>query len=204
MANRVRSQNDSVFYYIDNIHIAIADDWQITFRYFYFNPRKEKVYHKKGQSYHASPYALLWNDNNYYLLAYEGGKMKHFRVDKMDTIKISYQKREGKEAFNELKLSERSLRVFSMYSGKTKTIKMRFSNHLAGVVIDRFGQDIMMIPDGEKHFTLTTEIEVSDQFYGWLCGLGGGVRLLAPAEEAEKYQEHLQNILSKYEDIKRE
>ena len=184
--NRVRSMNDSIFYHLDDLHTAIANDWQITFKYFYFTPKKQKAFYKKGELYTASPYALLWSDNNYYLLAFEGGKMKHFRVDKMDGISIVAQKREGKKEFKELNLSERSLRMFSMFSGKVQKVKIRFSNHLANVVIDRFGRDIVMVPDDEKHFTIHTDIEVSPQFFGWICGLGKAVRILAPAEVVEE------------------
>ena len=194
--NRVRSVNDSIFYHLDDLHTAIANDWQITFKYFYFTPKKQKEYYKK--TYSASPYALLWSDNNYYLLAYEGGKMKHFRVDKMDGIDIVYQKREGKDAFKELKLTERSLRVFAMFSGEVKKVKMRFSNRMANVVIDRFGQDIVMYPDDEKHFTIHTDIEVSPQFYGWLCGLGKAARIVAPAEVVEEMGNYVKGIAEMY------
>ena len=196
--NRVRSSNDSVFYHLDDIHAAIANDWKITFQYFYFSPQKQKVYYKKGGKYTASPYALLWSENNYYLLAYESGKMKHFRVDKMDGIEIVPHKREGKEVFKEMKLSERSLRVFSMFSGKVQKVKIRFSNHLANVVIDRFGKDIIMVPEDEKHFTIHTDIEVSPQFYGWLCGLGKGVRVISPPEVVEEMGNYVKGIAEMY------
>lgn len=194
--NRVRSMNDKIFYSLDDLHIAIANDWQITFRYFYFTPKKERAYYKK--TYSASPYALLWSDNNYYLLAYESGKMKHFRVDKMDGIDIVHTKREGKEVFKDMKLSERSLRMFSMFSGKVQKVKIRFSNHLANVVIDRFGRDVVMVPDDEKHFTIHTDIEVSPQFFGWLCGLGRGARILAPAEVVEEMGNYVKGIAEMY------
>ena len=194
--NRVRSMNDKIFYSLDDLHIAIANDWQITFRYFYFTPKKERAYYKK--TYSASPYALLWSDNNYYLLAYESGKMKHFRVDKMDGIDIVRTKREGKEVFKDMKLNERSLRMFSMFSGKVQKVKIRFSNHLANVVIDRFGRDIVMVPDDEKHFTIHTDIEVSPQFFGWLCGLGRGVRILAPTEVVEEMGNYVKGIAEMY------
>ena len=194
--NRVRSKNDSIFYHLDELHTAIANDWQITFRYFYYNQKKEKVFYKK--TYSASPYAMLWSDNNYYLLAYEKGEMKHFRVDKMEQIKIVPQKREGKEAFRKLDITARPLRMFNMYSGEIKKVKIRFSNHLANVVIDRFGQDIVMVPDDEKHFTIHTDIEVSPQFYGWLCGLGRGVRILAPAEVVEEMGKYVKGIAEMY------
>ena len=194
--NRVRSMNDKIFYSLDDLHIAIANDWQITFRYFYFTPKKERAYYKK--TYSASPYALLWSDNNYYLLAYESGKMKHFRVDKMDGIDIVRTNREGKEVFKDMKLNERSLRMFSMFSGKVQKVKIRFSNHLANVVIDRFGRDVVMVPDDEKHFTIHTDIEVSPQFFGWLCGLGRGARILAPAEVVEEMGNYVKGIAEMY------
>lgn len=196
--NRVRSMNDSIFYHLDDLHTAIANDWQITFKYFYFTPKKEKAYYKKGEKYTASPYALLWNDSNYYLLAYESGKMKHFRVDKMDNIGIFHQKRDGKDVFNGIKLNERSLQMFSMFSGKVQNVKIRFSNHLANVVIDRFGRDIVMIPEDEKHFTIHTDIEVSPQFFGWLCGLGKSVRILSPADVVEEMGNYVKGIAEMY------
>lgn len=196
--NRVRSMNDSIFYHLDDLHTAIANDWQITFKYFYFTPKKEKAYYKKGEKYTASPYALLWNDSNYYLLAYESGKMKNFRVDKMDNIGILHQKRDGKDVFKDIKLNERSLQMFSMFSGKVRNVKIRFSNHLANVVIDRFGRDIVMIPEDEKHFTIHTDIEVSPQFFGWLCGLGKGVRILSPADVVEEMGNYVKGIAEMY------
>ena len=124
--------------------------------------------------------------------------MKHFRVDKMDDIDIVRTKREGKEVFKDMKLNERSLRVFSMFSGKVQKVKIRFSNHLANVVIDRFGRDIVMVPDDEKHFTIHTDIEVSPQFFGWLCGLGRGVRILAPTEVVEEMGNYVKGIAEMY------
>lgn len=196
VSNRIRNMNDSAFYGIDNIHAAIAEDRKISFRYFNYNVRKEKEYNKK--TYIVSPYALLWNEGNYYLVAFENGRMKHFRVDKMDTVKRLDEKRDGKEAFAALHLSERSSKVFSMYGGTEERIVLRFSNHLTGVVIDRFGKDIMMIPDGGKHFTVTVNIEVSPQFFGWLCGLGRGVKILAPTSVVEQMKKHVEGIAGMY------
>lgn len=198
VANRVRSMNNSIFYHVDDLHAAISNDWQIKFRYFAYTLQKEKTYLKKGEYYTASPYALLWNDGNYYLLAYEGKKMKHFRVDRMDSIQISYEKREGKEEFKKMNLSDRSLKVFSMYGGKEYRVSMRFSNHLVGVALDRFGKDVMLIPDGDDHFTLTVDVEVSPQFYGWLCGLGKGVRITTPAAVVEEMSEYVKGIAGMY------
>ena len=95
-------------------------------------------------------------------------------------------------------MTERSLRVFAMFSGEVKKVKMRFSNRMANVVIDRFGQDIVMYPDDEKHFTIHTDIEVSPQFYGWVCGLGKAARILAPAEVVEEMGNYVKGIAEMY------
>lgn len=198
VANRVRSMNDSVFYHVDDLHAAIANDWQISFKYFTYDLQKKKKYYKRGAFYKASPYALLWNDDNYYLLAYEGGKMKHFRVDKMDNIRVDYEKREGKEAFKALKLTDRSLKVFSMFGGTEENVTMHFSNHLTGVVIDRFGRDVMLLPVDEHHFSVSVKVEVSPQFFGWVCGLGKGVRIVSPAAVVEQMGEYVKEIANMY------
>jgi len=195
--NRIRNMNDRAFSGVDNIHAAIAEDRKITFRYFNFNLKKEKEYNKK--SYVASPYAVLWNDGQCYLLAFESGKMKHFRIDKMDTVKQLDEKRDGKGEYRAMNLSERSTRIFSMYGGKEERVTLRFSNHLVGVVIDRFGKDLMLIPDGGKHFTISVTVEVSPQFFGWLCGLGKGVRLVSPALVVEQLQDYIKGIAALYE-----
>lgn len=199
VANRIRSMNDSVFYHIDDIHIAIAKNLKIKFKYFNFSPQKKKEYYLHGNFYTVSPYALLWNDDNYYLLAYHDGKMKHFRVDRMDNIRISGEPRDGAKEFKELKLNERSAKVFSMYSGTQERVSMVFSNHLAGVVFDRFGMDVMTIPVDDRHFSLTTEVEVSPQFFGWLVGLGKGVRITGPATVVQQMKDYVNGIAEMYE-----
>ena len=141
---------------------------------------------------------MLWSDNNYYLLAYESGEMKHFRVDKMDHIGIVPQKRIGKEVFGKMDISKRPLRMFNMFSGKEKTVKMRFANYLANVVLDRFGRDAVLAYEDEKHFTFTTVIETSPQFYGWLCGLGKGVRVGSPPEVVEEMGNYVKGIAEMY------
>lgn len=199
VANRIRNMNDSAFYGIDNIHTAIADDKKITFRYFNYNIQKEKEYYKRN--YTASPYALLWNDGNYYLLAFafESGKMKHFRVDKMDNVRLSNDNRDGKDEYNVLRVKERGEKLFSMYGGTEEQITLRFSNHLTSVVIDRFGKEVNMRPDGDKHFVVRVAIEVSPQFFGWLCGLGKAVKLVSPAHIVEQLRDYVKGIAGMYE-----
>lgn len=199
VANRIRSMNDSVFYHVDNIHACIAEDKKISFRYFTYTLKKEKSYFKKGEFYTVSPFALLWNDNNYYLLAYENKSMKHFRVDKMDNIKVLDEPREGKDDFKALKIDERSTKVFSMYGGRNEHVRLIFSNHLTGVVVDKFGLDIHMSVEDDKHFSIGVDVEVSPQFFGWLCGLGRAVRVIEPDSVVKEMGEYVSNIAEMYQ-----
>lgn len=201
--NRIKNMHNRAFYAFDIIYPAISSDNKISFRYFYFNVKKEKEHYKKA--YIASPYAVLYNDGNYYLLAFESGKLKHFRVDKMDNVSIlEKERREGKTEYKALKLSERSTMLFSMFGGKQERVTLRFSNHLTGVVIDRFGNDVVMIPDGHGHFTVSVAVEVSPQFFGWLCGFGKGVKLIAPTLVAEQMKDFVEGIAGTYNNVTKE
>lgn len=128
---------------------------------------KERRIRKNGDWYVVSPFALMWGDENYYMLAWdaEAASLKHYRVDKMLDITALKQEREGKEAFAQVDMSAYSKKIFSMFTGEDRSVKLRFRNNLAGAVFDRFGRDVMLIPDGEDHFVVTLELAVSPHFY---------------------------------------
>jgi predicted DNA-binding transcriptional regulator YafY len=199
--NRIKNMHDRTFYALDNIYPAISGDYKITFRYFNYNVNKEKQYSEK--KYIASPYAVIYSEGNYYLIAYEGGMIKHFRIDKMENVqRYSREKRDGKGSFSALKFSERKTKVFSMFSGREERIELRFSNNLVGVVLDHFGMDIDLIPDGDSHFIALVDVEVSPQFFGWLCGLGRGVRILHPYYVVNEMRGFIGSISRMYKDDK--
>ena len=180
--NRVKSMNESVYYNVDEISGAINRDRAIRFQYFEFDIDKQRRYRHGGKIYEISPFALMWDDENYYMLGYdaEAGKLKHYRVDKMTNIESAEAERSGKELFAGMDMSSYSKQVFGMFTGREQTVKLRFENRLAGAVIDRFGKEIMLIPDGDEHFTVSADIAVSPQFYAWVFGFGTAVEILAP------------------------
>ena len=180
--NRVKSMNESVYYNVDEISGAISRDRIIRFNYFEFDVNKQRRYRHDGKVYEISPFALMWDDENYYMLGYdqEAEKLKHYRVDKMTNIESAEAERSGKELFAGLDMSSYSKQVFGMFTGSEQTVKLRFENRLAGAVIDRFGKEVMLIPDGEEHFTVSADIAVSPQFYAWVFGFGTAVEILAP------------------------
>lgn len=197
VSGRVKSMNESVIYNVDALHEAIRAGSQISFRYFEWGLSKERIYRKGART--ASPYALCWDNENYYLIAYtqEHG-ITHFRVDKMSAIRQTGEPRVQTPETRELDLTRYGKQVFGMYNGELQTVRMRFENSLAGVVIDRFGKEIMLIPDGPEHFTCMAEVMVSPLFYGWIASFGPRVRLLSPEAVVQGFSEHCSAILKQY------
>ncbi len=166
--NRVKTMNESIYYNVDTIHSAIAQGNQIRFRYFDYDLRKEKVYRRNGGEYKVSPFALTWAEDNYYLVAYDAGvkQLRHYRVDRMSSLRETEEPSEGAETFRAEEIARYTSRVFGMFRGEEKQLRLRFHRHLAGAVLDRFGRDILLVPDGEEHFTFSALVSVSPQFYG--------------------------------------
>ena len=201
VANRSKTANENIFYNVDVIHHAISQDRQITFCYYEWNVKKEFVPRKNGELYHISPWALIWDDENYYLIAYDGEAeiIKHFRVEKMLRITSTKEPREGAELFADFDVGAYTKKTFGMFAGEEETLTLICENALIGVIIDRFGQEVSVRKRDENTFFLRTKVAVSRQFFGWLSGLGKKVRLHAPEEVAKRYQTYLRDILQDYD-----
>ena len=199
--NRVKSMNESVYYNVDEISGAIQQDRAIRFRYFEYTPRKERRFRRDGRFYEASPYALLCDDENYYLLAWDDAakQMRHYRVDKMTSISPKRTARQGKEAFQALDMSVYGKSVFGMFGGAAQQVRIRFAGHLAGAVIDRFGKEVVLAVEDETHFIATLPVVVSPQFFGWVVGFGAEAEVLSPPDVRQELYDYLQKTASLYE-----
>jgi len=196
--DRVKSMNESVYYTVDDVHTAINSNRTIRFVYYRWDITKKLVPMHDGEKVEVSPWALSWDDENYYMVAYDAlsQKIKHYRVDKMMKISITDSPREGKEAFKDFDMAKYSKMNFGMYSGETKRVKIEFPNRMCGVFIDRFGKDVSFVPAGEGRSTLGVEVAVSPQFYGWIFGLGKDVKVVGPddvVEDLRKYADDFRN-----------
>ncbi|MBR6326450.1 MAG: WYL domain-containing protein [Lachnospiraceae bacterium] len=202
VASRVKSENEEILYNIDSIHRAIRENVQISFAYYEWNLKKELVLRGPEERV-VSPWYLIWQDEYYYLVAYDApaGKSKHFRVDKMRHVNLLEEKRLGSENMKDLDLGAYVNEAFSMYSGKPETVSIRFPKELIGVAIDRFGRDVAIreIEDGNA-FRLRCRVDISPQFFGWLAGLGSGVRILEPQQTVEEYRAWISGILEHMKD----
>lgn len=197
VSGRIKVMNESIYYNVDKLHTAIAAQKAITFKYFDYDIARQKVFRREGKRYAVSPYGLIWNNENYYLVAFDHANrdMRHYRVDKMTEIAVTCLSREGKEQYPDFQLAQYGQKHFGMYSGPEWKVTLRGRRDKAGLVWDRFGQDVILVPDGEEHFTVTLPVVVSPQFFGWLMGLDGSLTLTAPKEAVQAYRQKLSAAL---------
>lgn len=197
---REKSSNEQIYYSVDEIYNAMAADCMIRFQYCEWSADKTLVPRKGGAYYELSPWMLTWEDENYYLIAYDdtAGILKYYRVDKMLHLSVCTRRRQGAKAFEALELSDFTKKTFGMFAGTESPVTLRCNAALAGVMIDRFGNDVAMrrLPDGQMQ--LHVKVAVSRQFFGWLAGLGTGVRIISPTAIRDEYTGYLREILDSY------
>ncbi len=200
VSGRIKTMNESIYYTVDAIHNAISENKKIRFQYYQWNVKKEMELRHGGAWYHISPWGLSWDDENYYLVAYDSDaeKIKHYRVDKMLHIKLSDENREGKEFFKKLDMADYAKKSFGMFGGKEQTVKLLVKNSLAGVIIDRFGKDVMLIPADEEHFTVNVDVHVSRQFLGWVFSLGEDIKITGPEDVVEQMKAEAVRLMKQY------
>ena len=200
IAGRVKTMNESIYYNVDKLHEAIGADRQIRFKYFDWNLKKEMEPRYDGRWYQLSPWALMWDDEKYYLVAYDSSHdtVIHYRVDKMTDIRVIDEKREGKSAFKEFNIAHYTNTLFGMYAGDETKVMLEAENRLVSVIIDRFGKDIIIVPVDDEHFRTTVTVAVSKQFFGWIMALDGDVRIVAPDSVVEQMKETIKELSQQY------
>ena len=198
--NRPKTGNETIYYSVDDLHRAISVNRKITFQYAEWTEKKKLQLKHDGAYYIVSPWALTWDDENYYLIAYDekAEVIKHYRVDKMLHINLLDQERLGEEHFKNFDLAAFAKKTFGMYGGRDESVTLTCCNELAGVILDRFGSDIMMIPSDRDHFHVNVTVSVSRQFFGWVTGVGSKMQLDGPVQVRQEYLDYLKEILGNY------
>lgn len=205
VANRVKTHNEKIYYNTDALHSAILSKKQITFKYFewcvnFGNVDKVTKRQRKNKLYKVSPWKLTWDDENYYLIAYdnEDKKIKHYRVDKMESIEVCDEKCAFDNAFDKYNMGIYSRSVFGMFGGELVMVKIRFHNSLVGVVVDRFGKNVFISRDDDDHFCVSANVCLSPTFFGWLFGFGSKAKLLSPDTAVSQFKDYLDKVISNY------
>lgn len=194
--NRIKSSNEGIFYNVDAIHTAIGRDRTISFRYWRYEMGAKRTYRRNGERYRVSPYALVWDDENYYMIAYDADAalLKHYRVDKMENITVEETERSGKDVFAAVDMSLYTRRNFSMFTGEEAEVTLRVRSDFVGVLLDRFGTGIPMEKQSDEYLLARVRVAVSPQFYGWICSLNGGISILSPDFVRDGLNELLERV----------
>lgn len=205
LVGRNKTTNKYIMRSMQTINQAIREDRKITFHYqkFTLQDRTQQVDRRNGAAYILSPFKLLINEGNYYMLAYDSASadIRTFRLDRMKGVAALDKPREGHQAFSQIDMRTYTQRVFSMFGGEEKRVSIRFITPLLDAVVERFGTgaEVFYRPDGERHFIVSADVEISDQFYAWICGFRKRAQIISPPDVVEEFQKFLSDIAGKYD-----
>lgn len=200
VTERIKSMNESIYYNVDALHAAIADNMRIHFQYFRWTTEGRMELRHDGKVYEISPWALSWTEENYYLIGYDAqaDMIKHFRVDKMLHIEQTKLPREGKRLFEKFDMAVYARKMFGMYDGKEQDVRLAVKGELAGVIIDRFGRDVVFLPAEDGWYHIRVHVAVSRPFYGWVMSLGAGAKLIGPKEAVDGMKQEIIRMQEQY------
>lgn len=192
--SRVKAVNESVHISVDRIQTAIAERKKISFRYFDYSPAKERIHRHDGQLYSVSPYALLWNNDVYYLVGFHDHRQQiaKFRVDRIDGLKVTQKAAVQKP--KDFDVSAYFTQEFSMLTGRACRVTLLCENILMNSIIDRFGEDVPSQVVDEAHFSVEATVNLSSNFYGWVFASGGKMKITAPQEAVEGFCRMLESF----------
>ncbi len=194
--NTRKHSNESIYYNVGFLEDAIQQQKKVIFYYYDLNENGEKVYRREHHHYVVDPIALVFNDDNYYLMVYSAkhDSTANYRVDRMDHVEIvdeaisekALTLREGIDSYTE--------QAFKMYGGQLVDVVLEFDDKLIGVVYDKFGEDTKMIRAGDKCIA-TVKVQISPVFWGWLFQFGRQMIVISPAEVTEEYRSQVNQLL---------
>lgn len=202
MEHRLKATNEEIYKNIEYIYTAISTNKKIRCKYFEWNSYKQRILRKDGKLYFLDPLALHWDDENYYLIAYEAESqlIKHFRVDKLLSVVVLDEDREDVREVVDFQVPLYSRQLFGMYGGESSNVVIRCHNSLAGVVIDRFGIDVTILSNKDDHFVFSAKVMVSPTFFSWIMGFGDKMKVLSPEPVANRIKSLAEELVRCYEE----
>lgn len=195
VSDRVKMTNEQIYYIIDGIQRAMEENKKISFQYSEYLPNKKKVAKHNGQVYTLSPYGLMWNEDNYYVVGYSErhGKIVNFRVDRiMQPVVIT--KDDIIERPRDFDMSEYCTKVFSMYMGEEAEVELLVENSLMDSIIDKFGEDVRTELVDKDHFKVIQKVSLSRTFYAWVFTFQGDIKIIKPERAAKEFNKMLKQF----------
>ncbi len=194
--SKKKTENEKIFYLVDKLQQAISQNKPVTFKYFDYTIRKEKKYRRNSSRYHLLPYALLWENQQYYCIGYSEKyqNFSHYRVDRMDDIEVLNDPQDKID----LDLDEYTSKVFGMFTGQDETVTLSVDQSLANVIFDTFSKDVLISQSDEKSFTIHVKVSISEPFIAWIMQFQGKIKVLSPLSLIEKIKKQAQDLLSQY------
>lgn len=198
ISNRIKNENESIYYSTDNIYNAINNDKQISFLYFNYGADKKKRYHNNKKPIKVSPFGLQFDSEKYYMIAYDSSasKIKHYRVDRMMNVEVLDESRDGKGYFRKFDVAKYSNATVKMYSGEITTVTLKCPDKFAGAVMDKFGKKIKFIPTDDGEYTVGIEAALTPTLYSWVFTFGGEIKIIEPQRAVDEYKKQLESALS--------
>lgn len=199
--NRIKAENEKVYYIMEALNDAINDRKKVSFQYFSFNVRKEQKAKNDGFVYVFSPYKLIWNGDYYYVVGYseKHGGIGSFRVDRITRQPIILNE-DAIQPPADFDLNVYLNSMFRMYNGQRKQIELVCSNDVMDAIIDKFGKDVPVLANDMKSFRVLVNTSVGSVFYSWVFGFGGRVSIKAPEDVKTEYAEMVFNAAKALEE----
>lgn len=199
IADRIKAGNEDIYRSVDTLSEAINEKKKVSFRYFEYDVDKKRKFRNGGNEYIVSPYSLTVSDENYYLISHypKHEDLTHFRVDRMSDIKITDESCEKVENVmgEGFSIGEYSRKLFSMYSGESSRVEILCENKVMNSVIDRFGKDVFVLKVDDEHFKAIVSVDLSPTFFAWIFTFGGKMKIAAPLEAKEKFNEVIKKFV---------
>lgn len=186
--NRIKSDNNKIYYIMDALNNAINKKRKVSFQYYTYNVNKEKVLRHDGEFYILSPYKLIWNGDYYYVVGYseKHGNIGNFRVDRIVTTPVVLSE-ESQEKPKNLNLNVYLNSMFRMYNSERKQVELICENSVVEAIIDKFGKEIEVKVIDTQTFSVVVSVSVGHIFYSWIFGFGGKVSIKSPNDVKDEY-----------------
>ena len=194
--NNRKHSNEKILYAVDTVEEAILTQKKVIFLYFDLDENGQRVYRRGGHHYVVEPIALVFNEDNYYMMCYSSrhDSTSNYRVDRMDGVKIIEEPCSEKAVALRDEVASYTEQAFKMFSGQLEDVVLEFDRKLIGVVYDKFGEGVKMIPSGENKCIATLTVRISPTFWGWLFQFAGMMKILSPGHLVEECRSYAQLI----------